>query len=94
MTVLRNFLFLTLILSTMIFLGQSVAHAQVASPISRVPTDSIIQGELVWADLVTTDVTKAVDFYTEVFGWVARKSEDSAYVELANDGELICSRRF
>jgi predicted enzyme related to lactoylglutathione lyase len=91
MTVLRNFLFLALILSTMIFLSQSVAHAQVASPISRVPTDTIIPGELVWADLVTTDVDKAVDFYTEVFGWEAHKGEDSAYVELANDGELICA---
>jgi predicted enzyme related to lactoylglutathione lyase len=91
MTVLRNFLFLTVILSAMIFLGQSVAQAQVASPISSVPTDSIIPGELVWADLVTTDVEKAVDFYTEVFGWEARNSEDSAYVELANEGELICA---
>ena len=32
-----------------------------------------------------------MDFYTEVFGWEARSSGDSAYVELANGDELICS---
>lgn len=91
MNVLRNFTTRALLLSTMIYFAQPVAEAQVASPISSVPTNSIIPGELVWADLVTTDVKKAVDFYTEVFDWEASSSEDSAYIELANKGELICS---
>lgn len=79
------------VLGTILFVAQSVAHAQLGSPISPVATNTITPGELVWADLVTTDVDAAVAFYTGVFGWDARRSEDPGYVELASNGELIAA---
>ncbi len=50
-----------------------------------------IAGEIVWADLVTTDVETAVAFYADVFGWDIRRSKDPGYVELAHDGDVICA---
>lgn len=84
-------LFVALIVSTVLFLGQSLAHAQLASPISPAPTNTIVPGEIVWADLVTTNVDTAVAFYAQVFGWEVRRGEDSGYVELAHNGNVICA---
>lgn len=67
------------------------ADAQLASPISSVPGSSIIPGEVVWADLVTTDVDSATAFYARVFGWQARPGDDPGYVELASNGKVIAA---
>lgn len=66
-------------------------NAQLASPISSVPGGKIIPGEVVWADLVTTDVDSATAFYTRVFGWQARPGDDPGYVELASNGQVIAA---
>lgn len=68
-----------------------VVDAQLASPITSEPGGDIIPGEVVWADLVTTDVDAATAFYTAVLGWQARPGDDPGYVELASDGELIAA---
>lgn len=81
----------TLILITSTIAAQPPAHAQLASPISSAPTNIIVPGEIVWADLVTTDVETAVAFYADVFGWDIRRSKDPGYVELAHDGDVICA---
>lgn len=65
------------------------AHAQLASPISSASDGRLVPGELVWADLVTTDVEAAVAFYSNVFGWKRRDSGDPDYVELARGDELV-----
>jgi predicted enzyme related to lactoylglutathione lyase len=65
------------------------ANAQLASPITSAPGSKIIPGEVVWADLVTTDVDAATAFYTQVFGWQARPGDDPGYVELASNGQVF-----
>ncbi len=65
------------------------AHAELASPLSTPPTHTVVQGEVVFADLVTTDVDRAARFYTAVFDWAVRESDDPGYLELVHDGELI-----
>lgn len=67
----------------------SAAHAQLASPLATPPTNAVTPGEVVFADLVTTDVDRAARFYTAVFGWAVRESDDRGYLELVHEGELI-----
>lgn len=78
-------------LGTLMLLGGTAALAQIASPIASEPTNEIIPGELVFADLVTTDVDTAVTFYSRVFGWEVRPGSDPGYTELAHDGEIIAA---
>lgn len=88
---IRTTLLSLALLSTVLILGQSAAHAQLASRVSPAPTDTIVPGEVVWADLVTTDVEASVAFYTQVFGWEIRRGEDPGYIELAHNGDAICA---
>jgi predicted enzyme related to lactoylglutathione lyase len=69
----------------------SAANAQLASRISGAPGGKIIPGEIVWADLVTTDVDAAAAFYEQVFGWETRRGSDPGYVELASNGQVIAA---
>ena len=61
------------------------------SPVTPVPTNEYHNGKLVWADLVTTDINKAVKFYTDAFGWEAKYFDDENFVEMMHDGRVICS---
>jgi predicted enzyme related to lactoylglutathione lyase len=61
------------------------------SPVTPVPTNEYHNGKLVWADLVTTDIEKAVKFYTDAFGWEAKYFDDENFVEMTHDGRVICS---
>lgn len=70
---------------------QQTALAQLASPTTAPPTNTVVPGKVVWADLVTNDVDAAVDFYTRVFAWEARHDEVAGYVELSHRGVVICS---
>ena len=67
------------------------AQAQLASRIGSGVHNPVVPGEIVWADLVTTDVERAVTFYSTVFGWESRDSGDPNYVELARGDELVCA---
>lgn len=65
------------------------AHAEIASPLSTTSTNVVTPGEIVFADLVTTDVEGAARFYSAVFGWELRRSDDPGYIELVHSTELI-----
>jgi predicted enzyme related to lactoylglutathione lyase len=77
------------VLALLITGGWLPTHAQLASPISSGSEGRLVPGELVWADLVTTDVEAAVAFYSNVFGWQRRDRGDPDYVELARGDELV-----
>jgi predicted enzyme related to lactoylglutathione lyase len=46
---------------------------------------------LCWSELWTSDTSKALEFYTKLFGWTTKKSTDSPqeYIELANQGQTM-----
>jgi uncharacterized protein len=48
-------------------------------------------GAFCWADLSTTDVARASEFYTQLFGWKLEKGENdsSGYVHIKNGDEFI-----
>lgn len=53
-----------------------------------------LQGEpntLCWSELWTSDTSKALEFYTKLFGWTTKKSTDAPqeYIELANQGQTM-----
>jgi hypothetical protein len=46
---------------------------------------------LCWSELWTSDTSKALEFYTKLFGWTTKKSTDAPqeYHELANQGQTM-----
>ena len=68
---------------------QGAAYAQLASPLATTPTNRVTPGEVVFADLVTTDVDAAARFYNAVFGWNIRRSDDPGYLELLHRDTVI-----
>lgn len=57
-----------------------------------IPADKSLQGVPSWFELLTSDMKKAGDFYTTLFGWVAEKSPLSSpveYVTFKNQGQAI-----
>lgn len=65
--------------------------AHIVSPISAAPSGEIHNGKLVWVDLVTTDTSKAVEFYSTVFDWQPQYFADENYIELSHDDHVISS---
>ncbi len=59
-----------------------------ATPSAR-PT--FAQGDPVWADLITTDLPRAREFYGSVLGWTFQEPRESfgGYVNALKDGELV-----
>ena len=80
-------MFASLAIAVTFMLG--VAHAQLASPLSTPSGNAATPGEIVFADLVTTDVERAAEFYNAVFAWELRRTDDAGYIELVHSGELI-----
>ncbi|MBL0710542.1 MAG: VOC family protein [Colwellia sp.] len=39
--------------------------------------EQVEQGKLIWADLYTSDVVSSLNFYTDTFGWTAKKFKKS-----------------
>lgn len=68
---------------------QDAAHAQLASPLATTPTHRVTPGEVVFADLITTDVDAAARFYNAVFRWDVRRSDDPGYLELLHKDAVI-----
>jgi predicted enzyme related to lactoylglutathione lyase len=66
-------------------------EALIASPISPTPSGEVHNGKLVWVDLVTTDPSAAVEFYSSVFGWQPHYFADENYIELSHDGRVVSS---
>lgn len=74
-----------------ILLGSPARAESALSPITAEPTAKILQGKMVWADLLTNDIDAAADFYRAVFGWSISASADSGYLNASLDGELIAA---
>jgi predicted enzyme related to lactoylglutathione lyase len=56
-------------------------------PVTRQPSQLVMPGKFVWADLVTQDVAKANSFYGALFGWTFQDNE--RYSPVLNDGTPI-----
>jgi predicted enzyme related to lactoylglutathione lyase len=65
--------------------------AERVSPITPEPTNEWRPGKVVWADLVTSDLLRATDFYRQVFGWAIRLSDDGSFAEATYRGRPIAS---
>ena len=50
-------------------------------------------GQFCWVDLAATDATRALDFYTEMFGWSAavQPANGGTFVRLTQDGRNLGS---
>ncbi|WP_431246864.1 VOC family protein [Leifsonia xyli] len=46
-------------------------------------------GEPCWVDYASTDVPRARDFYTGLFGWTAEESRSGEYLTLRRDGRAV-----
>ena len=55
------------------------------------PTEIWLPGKVVWADLVTSDLESAVEFYSLVFGWKFVISETGDYAEGSYQGRMVGS---
>ena len=73
--------------------AQETGHAPdaIVSSITESPTNTVNAGKLVWLDLLTDDVSSAVQFYESVFGWEARLFGDGSYAELYAGKHLVCA---
>lgn len=78
-------------MTSLMIVWSGAVYAQIASPITSEPNNTVATGEVVWADLVTSNVEAAVTFYEQVFGWQSLRGDDPGYVELAHNGEVICA---
>ena len=63
----------------------------IVSSITESPTNVINSGKLVWVDLLTDDVSSAVQFYESVFGWEAQLFGDGSYAEMYANKRLVCA---
>ena len=91
---LKQFLEFATIALCIVAVNAAVAQDAVdlrVSPVTPVPTNVQHNGKLVWVDLVTTNTNKAVQFYTDAFGWQAKYFDDENFVEMVHDGQVICS---
>ena len=66
-------------------------EALIASPVSPTPSGEVHNGKLVWVDLVTTDPSAAVEFYSSVFGWQPKYFADKNYIELSHNDRVMSS---
>lgn len=46
-------------------------------------------GEPCWVDYASSDVPRATEFYTKLFGWTAEESAGGGYVTLRRDGRAV-----
>ncbi len=56
-------------------------------PVTSSPTNLVLPGKFVWADLVTRDIEGAKTFYNQLFGWTFE--QDGRYTRVMRDGEPI-----
>jgi predicted enzyme related to lactoylglutathione lyase len=71
-----------------------LASAEDVSPVPAIvaePTNLVIPGKMVWADLLTTNVPAASRFYSVIFGWDMLPSDDPDYVTAAIDGRPVAA---
>ncbi|MEH6552321.1 MAG: VOC family protein [Pseudomonadales bacterium] len=81
--------FAALVFSSPASLGAEAATA-IPAILSK-PSNQVIPGKMVWADLLTRDVTTAGRFYAAVLGWQLVPSEDPGYVTAYIDGQPVAA---
>ena len=82
-----------LILITTLLLSAPVLAETVTEygPISNSPSNQIRPGQVVWADLITSDVTAATEFYSKLFGWEFKFNGDRSYAHAWLDGSPVAA---
>jgi predicted enzyme related to lactoylglutathione lyase len=70
---------LQLTLATLLCASTAAAE-NALPPITVEASGQVLEGKMVWADLLTSDVDKATEFYSAVFGWEVLRSADSGFV--------------
>jgi len=60
-------------------------------PITDDPAPGVLEGKVVWRDLLTHDAAAARDFYTALFGWRFEESADAPgrYWEVTREGRVM-----
>jgi len=55
------------------------------------PTNQVLPGKIIWANIFTANVEKTINFYTEMFGWTVEKfeSEGNDYLFFINNGKPV-----
>lgn len=81
-------IFLTALLASSMAMAEIVADF---GPISKSASQQIRPGQVVWADLLTNDVSSAVDFYVKVFGWDVQFNKDKSYAYATIDGSPVAA---
>lgn len=77
-----------------LLLALSVVSARAADlpPINEKPTDLMLPGKMIWADLYTKSTATEIQFYTGLFGWTAstlQRPSGATYVVLSNAGQPV-----
>ena len=75
--------------------GLACATSQVSSlpPVTQEPTQLVLPGKFVWADLVTDHVEDAKSFYGALFGWTFEDHDDDVVMVLRNGVRIGCVTR-
>jgi predicted enzyme related to lactoylglutathione lyase len=76
---------------TCLYLPAVATAEQAVPPITVEPTHQMRPGKLVWADLLTTDVASAAQFYRDVFGWQMAANAKGDYVTASFDGTPVAA---
>ena len=72
-------------------LASSLSAKPPFPPLNDPPTNTAIDGKVVWVDLFTADVTAATEFYTETFGWTSEEVKVGGieYILMRNRGRPV-----
>jgi predicted enzyme related to lactoylglutathione lyase len=80
------------LLATLLVSGSIMAETVTDyGPISKSANNQIRPGQVVWADLLTSDVSAAADFYTKVFGWDIKFNSDRSYAHATFNGSPVAA---
>jgi predicted enzyme related to lactoylglutathione lyase len=69
----------------------SAGDDETVGQITSAPTNIFRPGKVVWVDLVTSDISKAADFYRDVFGWDINISRDGSFAQASYQGSPVSS---
>ena len=87
----KNPIIFSLILLTIIFVYSCSPELPRVPPINAIPTNEFHPGKFVWRDLMTDDVASVQKFYSGLFGWTFKNSEEgnTDYIVVLQDGVPI-----
>ena len=87
----KNPIIFSLILLSIIFVYSCSPDLPKVPPINAAPTNEFHPGKFVWRDLMTDDVASVQKFYSGLFGWTFKNSEEGSedYIVVLQDGVPI-----